>query len=496
MGGGKRSLRAAGASSRGGLGISRETGRGPKVLGIDGFPMRVLPPGGAGQAHMWGVESSPPLTEVSPEMGRARILAEWHTLRRVVVRRPGLEAFFGLLDPYSSLYERGFSLERARREHDELVETLRRGYGVTVHYLDELLLEAAGRDPEVFQELARRAQTTLQFTGPGARRARQEFHRNLSLLDREQLFNILTLSPSISLQKGKGTRNIVPHTTLRVPLTNLFFMRDQQAVGDRGIILARMAKPQRRRETEITSFVWRCIGEPPVLTIGRGTFEGGDFLPCGDFALIGQGDRTSPAAVQEILAGGISFPEVGVVHQPRHPLLPTQDPMVNMHLDTYLNFPGEGLAVGYPEMLRQARVDVYHRGEDNRYHRQRRTRLLSYLENDQRFTVIPITTLEQLCYATNFLTVRNRTVVVPDVARNAEKVLANLQWAAQANPRKYHRLLLRASLDFTELRAAGTFFPHSPKARDYGLEARQVPLSNLTGAFGGAHCLTCSLERG
>ncbi len=428
-------------------------------------------------------------------MGKASVQAEWQPLKRVVVRRPGMEAFFGLLEPFSSLYERVFSLEKARREHDQLVETLRRGFGVHVQYLDEIILEAAGRDPEVYHELVDRTLATMQFAGAGARRARKEFAQNLQFLDREQLVQVLALAPMISFVKKKGARSILPFTTLRVPLTNLFFMRDQQAVTDRGIVLARLAKPQRRRETEITSFAWRALGEPPILQIKRGTFEGGDFLPAGDFALLGTGDRSSPAAIQEILSAGVGFVEVGVVHQPRHPLLDAPDPMVNMHLDTYMNFAGERVAVGYPDMLRVARVDVYRRTEGGRYRLVRKTRLLRYLEVDHRFQVVPITTLEQLCYATNFLTVRNRRILVPDVARNAEKVLANLRRAAEANPARYHRLYLRASVDFGELRSTGAFFPHKPLAREVGIEATQVPLANLTGAFGGAHCLTCVLER-
>lgn len=428
-------------------------------------------------------------------MGKAVARSEWAPLRRVVVRRPGLEVFFGLLEPYSSLYERVFSLEKARREHDELVQTLRRGFGVEVLYLEEILLEGAGRDPSLAEEILRRVLATVQFVGPGARRARQEFAENLPLLDRDQLLEILTLSPSLTLVRKKGTRNILPFTTLKVPLTNLFFLRDQQAVGDRGIILARPAKPQRRRETEMTALAWATLGEDPVLTVRRGTFEGGDFLPAGDFALLGMGDRTSPAAIQEILGSGLGFPEVAVVHQPRHPLLEAPDPMVNMHLDTYLNFAGAGLMVGYPEMLNRARVDVYRRSESGRYRLRQRTRLTRYLKEEHGFDLLPLTTLEQLCYATNFLTVRDRRIVVPDVARNAEKVLVNLQRAAERNPGKYHRLLLRASVEFGELRSSGGFFPHGRAARDAGLGATQVPLSNLTGAFGGAHCLTCALER-
>ncbi|HVP16038.1 MAG TPA: hypothetical protein VMT42_01565 [candidate division Zixibacteria bacterium] len=39
----------------------------------------------------------------------AKVRAEWDQLRKVVIHRPGIEMFFWLLDPYASLYERGFS---------------------------------------------------------------------------------------------------------------------------------------------------------------------------------------------------------------------------------------------------------------------------------------------------------------------------------------------------------------------------------------------------
>ena len=424
----------------------------------------------------------------------ARALAEWHPLRRVVVRPPGMEAFFGLLEPYSSLYERVFSLARARREHDELVETLRSGFGVHVTPLDQLLLQAAGRHPAIAQELAERVIATVGFHGPGAGRARREFRETVRWLDGEQLIETLILAPEIRFERGRGARSVASYTTLKVPLTNLFFLRDQQAVTDRGIVVGRLAKPQRRRETEITSFAWRAAGEPPVAEIKRGTFEGGDFLPAGEFALVGTGDRTSATGVAEFLANGVSVPEVGVVHQPRHPLLDAPDPMVNMHLDTYLNFAGDGVAVGYREMLEAARVEVYLR-DSGTYRRSHETRLLEYLERAHGFRVIGISTLEQLCYATNFLTVRDRTLVIPDVARNAERVLAHLRLVAERRPRRYYRLYVRAARELGQLRAEGGFFPNKPEAKAIGLSTVQVGLENLTGAFGGAHCLTASLER-
>jgi arginine deiminase len=425
----------------------------------------------------------------------ARARAEWHPLRRVVVRPPRIEGFFGLLEPYAALYERVFSLRRARREHAELVETLRGHFGVRVQNLDDMLVEAAGRHRAVAEELLARAVRAVGFRGPGAVRAAREFAETARRLDREQLFETLVLSPEIRFVRHRGARSVASYTTLREPLTNLFFLRDQQAVTDRGIVLGRPAKPQRRAEAELTGFVWRATGEKPIGRVERGTFEGGDFLPAGEFALLGTGDRTNATGVHELLAMGMGFEEVGVVHQPRHPLLDRADPMVNMHLDTYLNFPGDGIAVGHREMLERARVDVYLR-DRGAYQRHRTTRLLPYLEKDHGFRVVGISTLEQLCYASNFLTVRDRTIVVPDVARNAGGVLANLRRVAERQPSRYHRLFLRATKEFSELRSDGAFFPNGPEARDLGLDAVEVPLENLTGAFGGAHCLTAPLERG
>jgi arginine deiminase len=405
-----------------------------------------------------------------------------------------MEAFFGLLEPYASLYERVFSLSGARHEHQELVDTLRSGFGVHVDDLDQLLLQAAGRHPQVAEELRDRVVATVGFTGPGSAKARTRFLDTVRRLDGEQLVQILTLAPSLRFERGRGSRSVASFTTLRVPLTNLFFMRDQQAVTDRGIVMGRLAKPQRRRETDLTSFVWRSSGEPPVAQVEKGTFEGGDFLPARRFALIGTGDRTNATGVRELMERGLGFPEVAVVHQPRHPLLDRPDPMVNMHLDTYLNFPADGVAVGHREMLSIAKVEVYVRDAQS-YHLLRSTTLLQYLEADHDFRVIPISTLEQLCYATNFLTIRDRTIVVPDVARNAERVLANLRQVAERDPQRYHRLYLRAAKEFGELRSEDQFFPRTPAARAVGLQSVQVALENLTGAFGGAHCLTASLER-
>jgi len=149
--------------------------------------------------------------------------------------------------------------------------------------------------------------------------------------------------------------------TEREPLSNLYFMRDQQIVTDKGMILSGMSKPQRKREPSLTRLLWKFLEEPLIHEIQvPGTFEGGDFIPLKEFALIGLGDRTNRSGIEQMLKHGLGYDEIGVVHQPSHPLIPgdRRDPMVNMHLDTYFNIASQGVAVGCELLLKNAPVEI------------------------------------------------------------------------------------------------------------------------------------------
>ncbi len=145
------------------------------------------------------------------------------------------------------------------------------------------------------------------------------------------------------------------------PLHNLYFMRDQQATTDRGVCMGRMATHERAEEVEVSALGLQALGVEPVHRVSRGRFEGGDFIPAGEFAMVGCGSRTNPEGVRDLLARGMGFDEVAIVSEPRHPLINGRDHMVNMHLDTYLNFPKEGVAVGSPALLQEAKVTVFNR---------------------------------------------------------------------------------------------------------------------------------------
>jgi arginine deiminase len=416
--------------------------------------------------------------------------AEWETLRHILVHEPGIEVFFALLDPGAHLYERFFSHHEARWEHRQLCDLLHNSFGVRVHHLKTALMEEAGEPGPVRDRLVALAGRRL---GDGRTQANGG-HRGgdlptvpLSMRDPEHLFRIAVLNPSV----GHG-----PAGKFRLvnPLPNLYFMRDQQAATDRGICMARMATPERAEEVAVTSLGLAAVGIEPVHRVGRGRFEGGDFLPAGDFALVGCGSRTNPEGVQDLLGGGIGTWEVAVVREPQHPLVTGRDHMVNMHLDTSLNFPKEGVAVGSPALLREAKVTVWRRSGDGYERAGPGGNLIEYL-GSKGFELIEITTLEQLCYSTNFLCVRDGACVSQDASALAPIVLRRLGEKARADPGKYGRLLSQAEHDYQSMKAESEFFPHRREVYAHGLEMTTLLLTNATGGYGGAHCMTCVLSR-
>jgi arginine deiminase len=426
--------------------------------------------------------------------------AEWETLREVVVHRPGIEMFFGLLEPYASLYERAFSRYEARTEHVGLDQTLRHEFGISVIRLKEDLLDTADRNPEIRQRLVEMAEQALCFSGndAGVLRAKKEFRKNAGALDTGHFFNILLLNPCVDLHAGENVRSIRLDVTERQPLVNLHYMRDQQVVTDKGMVLARMAKPQREREVSLTGFFWEVYGAPILhRATAPATLEGGDFIPMQEFALIGVGERTNPEGVDQLLRNGLGFQEIGIVSQPGHPLLPgaVPDPMITMHLDTYCNVASSGVAIGSVPLLRRARLRVMGREGPGDYRFERETTLYEYLV-EKEFSIIGITTLEQLAYASNFLTVRDGTIVAVEVDRVVRDVLQGLQDKAGLEPDRYGALLRQARKDYEFLKREGEFFPHKREVYQNDIDAYPILLRNLTGGYGGAHCMTCAVRRG
>jgi arginine deiminase len=422
--------------------------------------------------------------------------AEWEPLREVMVHEPGIEVFFALLSPYAHLYERFFNLSDAQREHRDLCILLHETFGVKVVALSDVIVSRARDDRTFHRELAALAASRLgrrcEDTGcelpPGLQRE-QDAPLPLEARDAAHLLDIIRLNPTL-VHTATGIR-----VELNRPLHNLYFLRDQQACTDRGMVLGRMARREREGERDLTGLALQAIDAAPILSIDEGILEGGDVMPAGSFALIGYGSRTTRQGAEELMAKGLGFDEVALVRQPSHPLVDGRDAMLAMHLDTYLNIPAEGVCVGNPALLHAAEVEVFCQTSGGYVPAGPPSRLDTYLA-DRGFEIIEITTLEQLCYASNFLCIRDGECIVPDTVRIAPAVLERLGERAQQNPQKYGALLRQAEHDYARLRAEAEFFPHKKEVYTHGLDMTPLSLTNATGGYGGAHCMTCVLRRG
>lgn len=430
----------------------------------------------------------------------SKIKAEWDRLRRVAVHTPGMEMYFGLLDPYASLYERAFSRLSALREHELLSHTLKHEFKVEVIPLKDTIISLADKKPDLREHLVNIAHENISFRGDQQeiKLAREEMDKNKDYLDSEHYFNTMLFNPAIELESGKGTRMIQLHVTEREPLSNLYFMRDQQAATDKGLVLSRMAKPQRQREPQVTRLLWEMLKEPVVHEIrDPGTFEGGDFIPLKEFALIGMGDRTNREGVEQMLAHGLNYDEVGVVHQPEHPLLPGdgRDLMLNMHLDTYFNIAAQGVAVGCEPLLKNAMVEIYHRKSKGEYEKSPEHMDLHHYIVSKGYNIINITTLEQMAYASNFLCIKNGTILAVEVDRIVKGLLNKLTSKALKEPERYGKILALTKKEYQKLRDQGQFFPHKKEIYQNDIDAYPLVIVNLTGGYGGAHCMTCAMKR-
>jgi arginine deiminase len=425
---------------------------------------------------------------------KAGARAEWHQLRHIMVHEPGLEVFFALLAPASHLYERFFDLGKAISEHRELCRMLHEDYGVVIHHLEATVEEKALNDPYFFDDLASLAAKRVSSQCEGEvcsfpKKLQRDMINPEPLAQRDpgHLFNIIKFNPRLTIHP-KGVKTMLEH-----PLYNLYFMRDQQAATDRGMVLGRISSAERAGEVALARLGLKAAGASPVYEVEHGSFEGGDFIPAGNVALVGCGPRTTRQGIFSLMKG-MSFDEVAVVKAPVHPLVQGHDPMISMHLDTYFNILSGGVAVGSPPLLETAKVEIYQRNSDSYESAGTGGNLLEFITK-RGFDLVRISTLEQLCYASNFLCTGDLGCIAPDTGLIAPQVLQRLKEKESLNPGKYQLLLSQAQKDYEILKNSGSFFPKKPEIFSHGIETETAVLTNATGGYGGAHCMICVLSR-
>lgn len=420
-------------------------------------------------------------TPVSQEMldkgyGQVGSAAEWQQAKTVVVHTPGDEIFFGLAHPAAALYERPFSLEGARREHQAFI-CLMKERGVQVLRLTDILLAGtldasdkplAGKHLKQLQTLALDALRYQTTKLPKKLAAGQAAYKKqvIAALHPRELVAIILQQPTVTLQSTAGHNTGLKAGYSAQPVMNLYFMRDQVITTAKGLVVGHFNAPQRELETKIVHFAYEKLGITPVYAVtGTARLEGGDFIPAGDTALIGQGLRTNPEAIRQLLQHKVfGSPRVAVVKDSWK----NQD---QMHLDTYFNIIDKDLAVIVEERIDQrdatgrivkpadpakrSLVDLYELKNGSYVKTASNIPFQHFVEQDLKIRLIPVSNADQLKYGINFLATSGRKILAID----------------------------------------GVSAAYKKRLADAGVDAFWMDFHNLTGGYGAAHCTTQAIQR-
>ena len=380
---------------------------------------------------------SVPASEIGALAGsfEVRSPAEWLAAKDVVVHAPSEEVFLGVIHPDAALFEQPFSLQGAQREHERFVCLLKKN-GVRVLRLVDILMSGAvdsgdhaieGPSLRALEAFAGRSLRYDASALPPPQRARQADYKRtvLAALHPRELVKIILQQPTVVLASTAGHNTGVSASYVLNPVMNQYFMRDQVIVTRRGMVLGKFNAVQREVETLIVRFAYQKLGIVPIFEVsGDARLEGGDFLPAGEAALLGQGLRTNAAAVAQLLDAQVFGTRWVLI---------VKDPWKNqaqMHLDTYFNILGDKLAAMVDDRLdiedatgkvvQQASprmkptVDVYEL--DGGGYRQvvHDGDFQGYLEKTLGYTVIPVPAADQRKYGLNFLSVSDRKILAVD----------------------------------------------------------------------------------
>ncbi len=400
--------------------------------------------------------------------------AEWDRPVEVLLHTPGEELFLGVLHPEAALFERPFDLEGAATEHRRYIELLE-ARGARVHTVVATLLAGTvdatghplpGPALDELRAFARGFVTIDASALPIEEQAEQTRYIEgvIAALHPSALVRAILDCPTVRLRPSLVPNTRYTATYELAPVMNLYFCRDQQITTARGVVMARMNSEQRAVETRILRFVLGKLGVEPIYEVtGDGRLEGGDFLPAGETAFLGQGLRTNAEGVRQLLTHAVfGTRRVVVVKDPWQ----KQD---QMHLDTFFNLLGPTRAVLVEERMdvrdaegrvvkpalpeRRCTVDVYEWDEDHYALRTADGDFQAFLENEMGMTLIPVPNADQLRYGVNFLCV------------GPERILA----------------IDGVSQEY--------------RSRLTGVDATWMDFHNLTGGYGAAHCCVQVLRR-
>ncbi|TNJ28712.1 Arginine deiminase [Giardia muris] len=219
----------------------------------------------------------------------------------VVVHEPPPSSLLSMLNPIGSLCKKPFVPARAREDHRGLQTALEAAGCRVIRLSDALCAEVARND---LLELAmKHLEYNLLDHVPVADRIREyvsDEHKRyiLTQLSSEDLVEVVLARPIVNLAPGRHNTSLLTRDTAVRGLSGLVFMRDQQIVTARGLVLGQFNADQRREETVVVELLWKVLGVPIVGRCSDGgshcLLEGGDFVTMSaDLAILGVGLRST-----------------------------------------------------------------------------------------------------------------------------------------------------------------------------------------------------------
>lgn len=386
------------------------------------------------------------------------VRAEYDRLNAVRVHTPGLELWSGGVDPAPNLFDAHVPPDGARREHTRLVQTLESA-GVEVHQLADDL------PADVLDALVNEYATVPDEI---------DLDEALETFDAREKLQLALARVELNRQSDTATSVGIDR-----PISNLFFQRDTTLLGDRGPVLCEMYESVRQPEIPIVRRAWEALGAEFVHEMTGEPLEGGEFLPAGEFALLGVSAeiegrevviRTSYDAGTQLLDhDAVGYDEVGLVRAPLEADRRLREEHNTgsrvLHLLGWCNIAAEDLEVLDSTLAQHATVDVFVKGTDG-YAFDHSTTVFSYLK-EKGFDIVDVSPSER--WVTNFLTTEDGSIVPlyePD---------ANDEYRPENNP------------TIERLKERGIeILP----------EGEGLPVGALTKGAGGIHCMTTPLNRG
>lgn len=385
-------------------------------------------------------------------------VAEYHLAGSILMYTPGQELLDGVVHPAAGLYEKYFDIDKAAEEHRNYITMLRKR-GCTVYTVTETLLNMP-HDKLVY--LAEKALSyDISRISMSEREAQEYKLEVLNSMSNADLVCVIINRPTVVLSES-GINTGYTAEYVHNPLMNMYFLRDQSITTPKGHILCRMNSTQRFAEVDIIESCYEQLGQKAFYRIsgGESYLEGGDYIPFGTISLIGQGLRTNQNAIDELLENDCFGHDTVVVVRERW------RNQYQMHLDTYFNVIDKDLCTmcfnRYDAKdesdINYLKMDMYVREPGQKSYQKDKiwsgTGFREFLES-RGVDIIRVSKEDADHYANNFLTINARHIM--SVAGQSESL--------------------------------------QNEYRKYGVLVEWIPLDNLIGGYGAAHCMTQVLER-